>query len=377
MTEETTITAVEVVNPTEFGIEPAKANELIGDLPQIKAERELLAQQYSQVILLDIEEPETSKKARELRLQIRDNRTKKIEPWHKATKEVFLRGGQFIDAVKKKEVAENIRMEETLENIEKHFENKEKERKAILNNERIAELEPFNAFVPIGLNFGEISEEEYAKVLNGAKLQFKHQQEEEKKAEKERLRLAEISRLHNERREALLPFWQFVEEKESNFGEMSEELFSSVKSVANSKKAEHEAEQEKIRQENERLAKEKAELEAKAEKERKLTEEKLAKERKEQEAKLKAEQDAKAQLEAELQAKKEAEELAEKNRLAEIEIQKKEAEKLAKAPIKKQLSVWVNSFEIPQTNISNITVTQITSKFDAFKAWALKEIEAL
>lgn len=377
MTEETTITAVEVVNPTEFGIEPAKANELIGDLPQIKAEREILAQQYSQVILLDIEQPETSKKARELRLQIRDNRTKKIEPWHKATKEVFLRGGQFIDAVKKKEVAENIRMEETLENIEKHFENKEKERKAILNAERIAELEPFNAFVPIGLNFGEISEEEYAKVLNGAKLQFKHQQEEEEKAEKERLRLVQISRLHNERKEELLPLWQFVENKDSNFGEMTEELFASVKSVANSKKIDFDNEQEKIRQENERLEKEKAELEAKAEKARKIAEEKLAKERKEQEAKLKAEQEAKAKIEAELQAKKEAEELAEKNRLAEIEKQKKEAEKLAKAPIKKQLSVWVNSFEIPQTNISNITVTQITSKFDAFKDWALKEIETL
>ena len=58
---------------------------------------------------------------------------------------------------------------------------------------------------------------------------------------------------------------------------------------------------------------------------------------------------------------------------------KKEAEKLAKAPVKKQLSVWVDSFEINRTYIdtNNATAKDIISKFEAFKNWAKKEIENL
>ena len=51
-----------IINPTEYGIETSKANELIGNLPQIKAERQVLEAQYNEVVLLDIEEPATSKK---------------------------------------------------------------------------------------------------------------------------------------------------------------------------------------------------------------------------------------------------------------------------------------------------------------------------
>lgn len=49
-----TTTEIIQVNPTEFGIEESKATELIGNLPQIKGERQILEQMYEQVILLDI-----------------------------------------------------------------------------------------------------------------------------------------------------------------------------------------------------------------------------------------------------------------------------------------------------------------------------------
>ena len=54
-----------------------------------------------------------------------------------------------------------------------------------------------------------------------------------------------------------------------------------------------------------------------------------------------------------------------------------EVEKLAKAPIKKQMSAWVNSFELPTTKIQNEKVDLIKQKFEAFKNWSLKEIEGL
>ncbi|MEG0848514.1 MAG: hypothetical protein RSE50_01015 [Myroides sp.] len=377
---------ITTVNPSEYGIAENQATELVGNLPQIKAEREILSSQYDEVVRLDIEDAATSKKARELRLKIRDNRTKGIDVWHKTTKDFFLKGGQFVDAIKRQEVAVNERMEKNLENIEKHFENLEKERKAQLNAERISELEPYNAFVPMGLNFGDLSDDEYTKVLNGAKLQFEYQQAEEKKAEAERQRLAEIQNLSSVRKDILFMsnLWQFVENKDLNFGEISEEEFSTIKENADSKKIEFDAEQAKIKEENERLAAEKAKadadrkaLEEKTAKEKADAEKKLAKERADQAAKLQAEQDAKAKVEAELQAKKDAEAKAETERLAEEKRLKEEAEALAKAPIKDQLNVWVTSFELPSANIDNEKADLITAKFEAFKRWAFAEIELM
>ena len=343
------------VNPEEYGIEAKKASELTGNLPQIKSERDILSQRYEEVVKMDIENPETAKIARELRLKIRDNRTKGIDVWHKTTKDFFLKGGQFVDAIKRVEIAVNQRMEENLESIEKYFENKEKERKAKLNEERLSILEPYSEFVPFGINFGEISEEEFTKILNGSKLQFDAKLEEERKVEEERLRIEKITKLHYERKEQLLPLWQFLDDTTINFGELSEELFASIKSVANAKKVDYEVEQERIRVENEKLTTEKAALEAKAKKER----------------------EEKAALEAELQAKKEAEAKALKEAAEKAEKERIEAEKLAKAPIKKQMSVWVNSFELPTTVIQNEKVDLIKQKFEAFKNWSLKEIEGL
>jgi len=337
------------VNPTEYGIAENKATELIGNLPQIQGERKLLEQSYEQVILLDIEDKETSKKAKELRLKIKDNRTKGIEVWHKTTKEFFLKGGQFVDAIKRKEIAVNERMEEMLESIEKYAENLEKERKAKLNAERIELLEPFDAFVPMGLNFGEISDEEFAKIFNGAKLQFEQQQKEDAEAEEKRIADAkaeaeriEAQRIENER----------------------------LKAEAEKREKQIEAERKK---QADILAKQKAE----ADKREKEEAEKQAKIQSEKDAELKAERAAKAKLEAELQAKKDAEAKAEKERLAEEKRKQDEAKALAKAPIKKQLTVWVNDFKIPELNLENEKKNLIILKFEAFKKWAKFEIESI
>jgi hypothetical protein len=62
-----------------------------------------------------------------------------------------------------------------------------------------------------------------------------------------------------------------------------------------------------------------------------------------------------------------------------IEAEKKEAERLAKAPTKEKLHVWVDSFEIADSPLkeANPRVHEIVQKFEAFKLWAKKEIEKL
>lgn len=366
------------VNPKEFGIEEKQAQGLLGNLPQIKEERGVLESQYSEVIKLDIEDPETVKKARELRLLIKNNRTQGIEVWHKTNKEVFLRGGQFVDAVKNAEIVVNKRMEENLEQIEKHAEIKEKARIEALNKERIDLVLKYNVD-GTHLQLGTMSNDVWDAYFSGIVSKYEQEQERIAREEEERQKQIKIQQLHNERKELALPYYQFWDELEKtlNFGEQSEGDFNNFIARIKKSKSDNDAQIEAQRIENERLKKEAEEKEKALEAERKKQAEIQAKKDAEAQAKLKAEQDAKTKLEAELQAKKDAEIKAENERLAKIEAEKKEAEKLAKAPIKNQLTIWVDSFSIPKTNVDNATSKEIIAKFEAFKTWAKTQIENL
>ena len=379
-----------VVNPQEFGIEENKANELMGNLPQIQSERTQLEVPYNEVLKMDIENPETAKIARELRLKIRDNRTKGIAVWHKTTKEVFLRAGQYVDAVKNREIAINERMESNLEEIEKYAENKERERIEALKQSRITELEPFSEFVPLGIDLGTLSESDYNNVLNGAKLQLQAKKDAELKAEQERIeaeRLAEIERQKEIKRlqviqsnkEQLLPLSQWI----INFDLIDFETVDLTATIESAKKmkADHEAKVEAQRIENERLKaeSEKAQKEAERKEAELEAERKKAREQAEQleakrQAELKAEREKQAKIQAELDAEKERQAKEERERLAKLEAEKLEAEKLAKAPIKKQMEAWINLFQIPTTELDNDVVKEIQQKFEAFKTWSKSQI---
>ena len=326
------------VNPSEYGIEEKKASELIGNLPQLQSERDVLEGQYNEVIKMDIESVETSKVARELRLKIRDNRTKGIAVWHRTTKEVFLRAGQYVDAVKNREVTINERMESNLEEIEKYAEIQEQKRRDELKAKRISELEVYSEFVPFGIDLGAMSDDEYQKVFNGAKLQFDAKIEAEKL---EAERIAEEKRIEAER----------IEEQR--------------------------LENERLKAEAEKREKELQKEREKAEAERKRLAEIQAKKDAEQAEKLRLEREERERIERELQAKKSAEIKAEKDRKLAEEQARKEAEKLAKAPIKKQLNIWVNGFSIASSPDDNEVSKEIEEKFNAFKSWAIKQIENL
>lgn len=414
------MTKLEILNPKEYGIEETKAKELLGGLPQIIAEREVLESQYQAIIKEDIENPETSKKARQLRLLIKENRTKGINNWHKVTKDYFLKGGQFVDAIKRKEIAVNESMELKLEQIEKYAELQEQKRLDAIGKQRTSELEPYAEFVPFGIDLRTMSDDDYIKFLNGAKLQHQAKLEAERKAEEERKKEAQRQRLIKENRETLLPWSQWIEDFNSIDFEKVE--VEKVLNFAKKSKSDYDAEQEKIRKENERLRKEAEEKEEKKEKQilqrQKLAADFLLKQGFEKsldhggmfrlhvETKQKSietliasyrydrlyfESDLSLEtfknsvisevkskkMEAELKAKKEAEVKAEAERKAKELADKKEAERLAKAPIKEKLSVWVNAFSLPETTVNNEVSKEIKAKFEAFKKWSLTQVENL
>lgn len=222
-------------------------------------------------------------------------------------------------------------------NFVKRFESEQKE---LRTQKRIIEVYQYAQINRI--EFENMGDESFESFLSGLKSTHEAKIEAVKQAELERIEseLKEKERIENQRIE-------------------NERL----KAEAEKREKEIEAERKKQKEEAEIIAK----IEAK----------KLAKIKAEAEAKLKLEREEREKLEAELKAKKEAEakEISRKN--YEILAKQLESEKLAKAPIKKQLEQWVNSFKSPVIPIENTKVDLILQKFEAFKVWAKKEIDLI
>lgn len=331
------------INPQEFGIDSKQEAELLSNLPQIIEERVALMAQYDDIVKMDIELPQTAKAAKDLRKRIKDNRTKGIEVWHKGAKEYFLRGGQFVDAVKRKEVAVNVRMEDNLEEIEQYVAKKEALRKDALHNERVAMVLEYVDSAD-GYDFRDMQEDVFQAFLSAKKKAYEDRIEAERKAEEERQ--AEAKRLEEEREAQRLENERLKKEAEIREAQIKKE------------REEAEAKQKSI--------------EEAARKEREEAERKLQAERE----KAEAERKERERIEAELQEKKDAELKAEQQRKAEEERAKKEADKAAKAPVKKQLTVWANSFKLPE-GPNHEVADEIKKKFEAFQLWALKQIESI
>ena len=247
-----------------------------------------------QLVVTDVSQVAEMKLAREARLALKQIRVN-ADKTRKELKEDSLRYGRAVQGIYNVIEYHILPIEQHLEQQEKFVEIQEANRKAKLKAEREAQLLPFSEFVPFGLDLGGMSDENYVKTLNGAKLQFEQKIEAENKA-----REAELQR----------------------------------------QKAEAE-ERERIRIENEKLREEAA-----------IKEKQLAEER----ARLQAEIEAKAKIEAELKAKEEAEERQKREAIlaeqAKIKAQKEADRKAKAAPDKIKLDLLAQQIQaivIPET----------------------------
>ena len=222
-----------------------------------------------------------------------------------------------------KEIEESAKWKEsTKERIEA-------ERKENETQLRIAKVAKFNAELHRS-EFENMSTEMFDLFLAGIEKQHNDKIEAERKAEEERLAAIEADRLERER----------------------------------------------IKAENERLQQEAEQKEKELAEERRKQAEILETERKEA-ARVQALKDAEnAKLQAELKAKQDAEIAAEQKRKDDELKAQHEAAKAAKAPRKKKLQRWVGLFEIPIFENDEVAV-DISAKFDAFKKWALEQVNKL
>lgn len=353
---------VKLVN--ESGLDKTKSQVLLENFSNYFEIASDWEKKANMLVVDSIEQKAEMKMAREGRLFLREKRIA-IEKTRKALKENALREGQTIDAIAK--VLTNLisPIEKDLEEKEKFAEIQEAKRIEILNEERSKEIEPYTDYIPYGIDFGRLSDEDYNKLLSGAKLQKEAEQEAQRKAEEERI--AKEKAEAEERERVRLENERLKKEAEDREIQFEKER---AKAEAERKKIEDDARKE--REEQEKKAKEEK---AKADAEIRALEEKAKKEREDNERLLK--------IEREKQAKIEAERKAEQDRIEKEEREKIEAEKRAKnAPDKEKLillSKQLNDFELPEvaSDESRKIIENVRILLSKTTAYIDKQIENL
>lgn len=326
------------INASDYGLE-TKAKEISAFFKPMLDTMESFEYEFNDILKLEIN-IETCAKAKELRsryVKIRTG-TSKI---HKDLKQFYLQGGRFVDGFKNAQLMASNGKEQKLMDIEKHFENIEKERLETLQKKEVLELSKFLEGADERI-LCDMDIDVWNAYINTKKKDYEDKIEAEKQAEKECLekeRLEKLAiekqRIDNERlkKEAELREKQIVQERKENEAKLQSEKLKS------------DAEAKRLKDISN--------------------------------AKLEVERKAKEKIESELQAKLQSELKAKLEREAQELQAKKDAEKLAKAPIKKQLNLWVESFELNNVNVDNEKTKLIKEKFESFKVWAKTEIKNL
>jgi len=329
--------AIVKINPTEYGLTDETAARIEAQFTPMLAKMTELEGEYNAILGLNIEDPNTAKLAKDLRLKYVKVRTGTADI-HKVQKAYFLNGGRFVDGWKNAQLFASQGKEEALERIEKHAENLERERLEKLQQLRVALLAEYveNASE---LSLSGMEQDVFEAYLSAKKQAFEDRKAAELKAEQDRIA--------REKAEA--------EEREAQRLENIR-----LKEEADKREAEIEKERLAAQKERERVEKENAAQ--------------LAKLQAEKDAEIAKEKEAARKIQEELYNKRIAEEEAERARIAAEKAAKLEAEKLAKAPIKKQLTAWVNSFQVPAANIEHEKKVLIEEKFNRFLEWAKSEI---
>ncbi len=350
------------VDYKKFELTEEKAMSIQKSFSVIKTDKEAIEVIYNQLIKAEIT-PEICEQAGELSTKL-SKVNAKLNKAHKAEKQLFLRAGQFCDALKNREKVSIENMQETLKELKNYYIVQEQKRVAELTEIRAAELLGFMTLNEMPGKIGEMEQPVYDAYLINVKNLHDEKIKAERQAELERIEREAKALLHDERKEQLIDYWQFLTDQQKfiTLSELTEHEFDEMLQNLKAKQNEFEAEQEKIKAENIRLQKEREEAERIEKATRLIEAEKLRKKNlklrleKEKVEKIRqAEQAKTAKLKAEIKAKEEAEK-KEKEEAKRIEQERIEAEQEAKrkaeaAPDKEKLlklAKTINSIVMPE-----------------------------
>ena len=311
------------IDAAEYGLEENKAKQISDMFKPMLDEMTSLEKDYNKVAKMKISE-ETSVIAKELRLKYVKIRTTTASV-HKELKAFYLQGGRFVDGWKNAQLMASQGIEDKLSNIEKHFENIEKERVSKLQEERALEMSKLiDDPDSIPSNLGSMEENVWDNFIKGQKMSFELADKEKKEVEEKRIEDERLEKLEADRVLEISPYKQFVTNKSdvkqnedlvievgnnalpikvssdlvitvndgekqiTNLKSLNQKEYDLVLSSLKDSKIKHDENQEQTRLDNERLKKE-AEVK---EKEADAAIEKERKEKEEIASKLKAKEDA-------------------------------------------------------------------------------------
>lgn len=331
----------------ESGLEQTKADYILQKFTnffEIAADWE---RKSRAIVVTDISQVAEMKMAREGRLFLKQKRVE-VENTRKELKEQSLREGKAIDGISNVLKSLIIPTEEYLEQQEKFAEIQEANRRAILKQTRVEELSQYE-WQDTGLfDLGTLPDSLYDSLLMQAKKAYNDRIAEAQRIEDERIAKEKADREERER----------------------------IKAENERLQREAEAREKAIQEERARVEAERKKMEEKARKEREEAEKKLA----EEQAKARKEAEAREKAEKELQAKKEAEIRAQKEAEAEREAKEIADKKAAAAPDKEKLLSFIAALAMPdlslKTSYGQATEKVIREKFEGFKEWAIRTINA-
>ncbi len=289
-----------IIDPKEFGLEEKSAKSIEAAFAPKIIERDGLRVVYEQVIKKELTK-ETCKEAGDLRRKLVKVRTG-ISDIHKTQKAYFLASGRFVDAWKNKETKPVEQMEETLTEIEKHFEIQEAKIKKELQNQRVEQLSKY-AEDAHERQLSDMDEDVWNAYINAKKKQYEDMIAAEKKAEQERI--AKEKAEEEERKRIRIENERLKKEAEER------ERLAKIES------------DKRVKADKERLIKEEADRKKREKEQREI--------REQHEAQLKKEREEKERIQAEIRAKGEAEaaRIAKEKQGAEIALKVKEEAKQA------------------------------------------------
>jgi len=342
----------------ESGIEKSKAELITSTLGSFFNKAKEWNNTISALVINDISETGKMKMAREGRLTLKNMRIeckKLVEEKRQSVKnrmaddiledKLWLKSFQMVEATYKN-------LEGKLEEKEKFAERKEAERLDQIEKERLSKLLPLSEFCSIeSMDLKRMNEDDFNEKLDKASRLSELDRKEKEQIEKDKIAKEKADVLRNERKQLLIPIWEFVPSKnrEDDFATLTEAEFKDRYEYSLNLKKENDAKIEAQRLENEKLKSE-AETNAKVEakriakeiadaKERELKE-KAAKDA--QEAVLRKEREALEKVEAELKASKDAELKKIKDADAKAKSEKAAQEKSLLAPDKIKLENLAN-----------------------------------
>lgn len=153
-------------------------------------EAEKLKAEAMSIVVKDINDKETIEKAREMRLTMKRIRTS-TENARKSLKEESLRRGRAIDGMANMIKFVVVPIEEHLEKQENFVKIQAQKQIDELKAVRVKELAEFGVDAALYTNLGEMPEDQYKHLMEGAKHAHALKVESEKKAEEERKKKAE------------------------------------------------------------------------------------------------------------------------------------------------------------------------------------------